>query len=191
MSSIGDCPEGAHGSIGDWDVSGVTKMGRIFSRAYAFNQDLSKWDVSAVTDMASMFRGVYAFNQDLSKWDVSAITNMGNMFLGASAFNQDLSKWDVSAVTNMRAMFEDASAFDRELCGAAWVDSKADRSEMFTNSPGGISFVACTPISPSVTPSYTEGEGYGCLGWGSSAPSCTGIHGENVHASTVCPTFNL
>ena len=88
MSPIGDCSEGAHGSIGDWDVSGMTKMGRIFS--------------------------------------------------DASAFNQDLSKWDVSAVTYMRFMFYDASAFERELCGAAWVHSKADKEDMFKDSPGSI-----------------------------------------------------
>ena len=72
MSPIGDCSEGPHGSIGDWDVSGVTKMGGIFSHASAFNQDLSKWDVSAVTDMRSMFSYASAFNQDLSKWVVYA-----------------------------------------------------------------------------------------------------------------------
>jgi surface protein len=50
----------------------------MFSRASAFNQDLSKWDdVSAVTDMVSMFSRASAFNQDLSKWDdVSAVTDM-------------------------------------------------------------------------------------------------------------------
>merc|ERR1719201_1550762 len=58
-SPIGDCSEGPHGSIGDWDVSGVTKMGKIFSHASTFNQDLSKWDVSAVADMESMFSGVH------------------------------------------------------------------------------------------------------------------------------------
>merc|ERR1719331_535656 len=91
-SPIGDCAEGPDGPIGDWDVSAVTDMASMFSRASAFNQDLSKWDVSAVTDMESMFSCASAFNQDLSKWDVSAVTDMGSMFSRASAFNQDLSK---------------------------------------------------------------------------------------------------
>ena len=98
MSPIGDCSEGPHGSIGDWDVSGVTKMGRTFSHS--------------------------------------------------SVFNQDLSKWDVSAVTNMRSMFLRASAFKRTLCGVAWLNSKADTSNMFMDSPGSISSRVCETARP-------------------------------------------
>ena len=94
--------------------------------------------------MGSMFSEVSTFNQDLSKWDVSAVTDMRAMFHGASAFNQDLSKWDVSAVYDMDHMFHGASAFKRELCGAAWVNSKADKSGMFEDSPGSILSTACT-----------------------------------------------
>ena len=97
ISPIGDSSEWKHGSIGDWDVSGVTEMGKIFSHASAFNQDLSKWDVSAVTGMGSMFHG--------------------------------------------------ASAFKRELCGVAWVNSKAGKSDMFTESPGLISSTVCTTMA--------------------------------------------
>ena len=129
MSPIGDCSQGPYGSIGAWDVSRVTKMGGLFFQASAFNQDISKWEVSAVSNMASMF-------------------------LDASSFNQDLSKWDVSAVTNMRSMFRDASAFKRKLCGAAWVNSKADKSDMFTGSPGSISSTVCTAAKSG----YSEGE---------------------------------
>ena len=117
-SPIGDCSEVPYGPIRDWDVS-------------------------AVTDMSQMFHGASAFNQDLSKWDVSAVANMWFMFNGASAFNQDLSKWDVSAATSMRYMFYGASAFDRELTGLAWGHSKADKTDMFKESPGSISKV-CT-----------------------------------------------
>ena len=132
MSPIGDCSEGPHGSIGDWDVSGVTQMAEIFSHAKAFNQDLSKWDVSAAT-------------------------NMGSMFSSASTFNQDLSKWDVSAVTNMGHMFHRASAFKHELCGDAWVHSKADKTDMFTDSPGSMASTVCTTARPD----YGEGEAIG------------------------------
>ena len=148
ISPIGDCSDGAHGSIQDWDVSAVTVMSEMFMGASAFDQDLSKWDVSAVTNMGDMFLSASAFNQDLSNWDVSAVTNMGAMFYGALAFNQDLSKWDVSAVTDMRFMFEDAPAFNRELCGDVWVKSKADKEGMFVNSPGSISSTVCTTAIP-------------------------------------------
>ena len=105
---------------------------------------IQDWDVSALTVMSATFMGASAFDHDLSKWDVSAVANMGNMFSHTSAFNQDLSKWDVSVVTNMGSMFEDAVAFNLELCGDAWVNSKADKTDMFTNSPGSISSTVCT-----------------------------------------------
>ena len=111
MSSIGDCSKGSHGSIGDWDVSGVTKMGGIFSHA--------------------------------------------------SAFNQDLSKWDVSAVTNMRYMFYGASAFKGELCGVAWVHSKAVKMDMFTDSPGSIASTVCKTARPGYGEGEVYGDGYG------------------------------
>ena len=70
------------------------------------------------------------------------------MFNGASAFNQDLSKWDVSAVTDMSYMFSGASAFNQKLCGVAWVKSKADKTDMFKDSPGSISSTVCKTTTP-------------------------------------------
>ena len=40
-----DCSGGAHGSIGEWDVSRVTDMSDIFVDAASFNSDILKWDV--------------------------------------------------------------------------------------------------------------------------------------------------
>merc|ERR1719174_2356206 len=128
----------------------------MFSGASDFNQDLSKWDVSAVTNIGGMFLGASAFNQDLSKWDVSKVTDMAFMFSRASAFNQDLSKWDVSAVIHMRYMFRGASAFKRELCGDAWVNSKADKMDMFTDSQGWISSKVCETAKPAFQPQSKE-----------------------------------
>merc|ERR1712032_1487605 len=99
-----------------------------------------------------VFSGASAFNQDLSKWDVSAVTSMWNMFSGASAFNQDLSKWDVSAVADMEGMFYGASAFKCELCGIAWVKSKAKKRGMFMDSPGSISSTVCTTARTAFAP---------------------------------------
>jgi len=36
--------------IGDWDVSNVTDMYRMFSNATSFNQDIGDWDVSNVIE---------------------------------------------------------------------------------------------------------------------------------------------
>ena len=105
-------------AIGNWDVSNVTNMNRMFNAecgAVQFNQDLSFWDVSNVTNMRNMFWGAAAFNQDISNWDVSNVTDMGDMFYQASSFNQDLSSWDVSSVTNMSKMFNGAAAFNQDI----------------------------------------------------------------------------
>ena len=73
VSAKGDCPDGLHGSIGEWDVSRVTNVSFIFTGASLFDSDISKWDVSKVTDMKSMFAVAKAFNGDLSRWDVSGV----------------------------------------------------------------------------------------------------------------------
>ena len=65
MSPKGKCLKGTHGPIGTWDVSRVTDMSRMFSRAKVFDSDISKWDVSRVNDMHSMFLGAAAFKQTL------------------------------------------------------------------------------------------------------------------------------
>jgi len=44
----------------------------------------------------------------------------------------------VSKVTDMKLMFYEAKSFKQVLCGAAWVNSKAEQREMFLGSPGYI-----------------------------------------------------
>jgi len=61
----------------------------------------------------------------------------------------------VSKVTDMEEMFLRASAFNRELCGVAWVNSKADKMDMFKESPGSISAV-CTRDKPAFQPQSTK-----------------------------------
>ena len=43
LSPQGDCTDGPHGPIGEWDVSRVTDMSRLFYDAQDFNADISKW----------------------------------------------------------------------------------------------------------------------------------------------------
>jgi surface protein len=104
-----------NGDISKWNVSSVTNMDGMFSRATAFNGDISKWDVSSVTRMSDMLFGTRAFNGDISKWNVSSVTDMSNMFLYATKFNGDISEWDVSSVTRMSDMFDEATAFNGDI----------------------------------------------------------------------------
>jgi surface protein len=58
--------------IGQWDVSNVTDMSRLFdgltrNERLAFNEPLNQWDVSNVTTMKEMFKGCYVFNQPLNE----------------------------------------------------------------------------------------------------------------------------
>ncbi len=130
-----------NGSIANWDVSNVTTMHSMFSRATNFNQDISNWDVSNVTDISFMFLGAESFNQDISGWNVSNVVTMRATFQVATSFNQDISSWDVSKVTNMQGMFRGATAFNQDL--ATWqMSSVTNMTTMFdgaTNFNGDIS----------------------------------------------------
>ena len=120
-------------AIGNWDVSNVTNMNRMFNTEcglYTFDQDLSFWDVSNVTDMSGMFYAADAFNQDLSNWDVSSVTDMSSLFSN-SQFNQDISNWDVSSVTDMSSLFS-SSQFDQPI--ANWnTNNVTNMNYMFHN----------------------------------------------------------
>ena len=93
--------------------------------------------------MSEMFYGARSFNVDVSKWNVSRVNDVHGMFLRASSFNIDVSKWDVSRVAMMDEMFRGARSFNQKLCGAAWVNSKATKDDMFYGSPGSISKTVC------------------------------------------------
>jgi len=105
--------------IGNWDVSNVTTMERMFSPECGwaekeFNQDISNWDVSNVTEMSRLFEDNPNFNQDISDWDVSNVTNMSYMFYNAQSYNQSILGWDTSNVTDMSYMFSEAYSFNQD-----------------------------------------------------------------------------
>jgi len=115
--------------IGNWDVSGVTTMFRMFVFANNFNQPIRDWDVSNVADMSEMFAVASVFNQPIGDWDVSSVTNMQMMFEAAGDFNQPIGDWDVSNVTDMRGMFL-SSPFNQPIGG--WnVSNVTDMAQMF------------------------------------------------------------
>merc|ERR1712159_653561 len=94
-----------------------------------------------VTNMHGMFAHAKHFHGDISKWSVARVKTFEGMFHTAERFNDDISKWDVSGATTFKNMFYDAKAFARTL-GGAWAASKADKTGMFTGSPGKIASVS-------------------------------------------------
>ena len=116
--------------IGEWDVSQVTNMDKIFARHANFNESIENWNVSNVIRMFNMFNGCLVFNQPLDNWNVSKVINMSNMFNGCSLFNQPLTNWNVSNVRSMTNMFYKCSNFNQSLMN--WNVSKVeDMSNMF------------------------------------------------------------
>jgi len=97
--------------VSTWDVSAVTTMSFMFSRATGFSGDVSEWDVSKVSFMGMMFRGASTFNGDVRRWDVARVHDMDSMFEGAESFECDLGRWDVSKVKKMKNMFRNATSF--------------------------------------------------------------------------------
>ena len=128
-------------------------MADMFLGAKSFQGNVLKWDVSRVNDMNGMFMGAKSFEGDISKWDVSRVADMHSMSMGATAFNANITEWDVSSVTNMIQMFKSATSFNQQLCGAAWVDSKATKIDTFRGSSGSISRPVCTSFTAAVTTS--------------------------------------
>ena len=126
------------------NLSQVTDMREMFSRATALNQPLNKWNVSSVTNMSGMFEGARAFNQPLNRWNVSKVTNMSGMFEGARAFNQPLNRWDVSKVTSMKKMFTDARALARRHYTQLLIDW-AERLQRKPDNAGEDSYSLGTP----------------------------------------------
>ncbi len=103
-------------NLGDWDMSNVTNMSKVFYFVSSpFSIDISGWDVSNVTDMSSMF-AYSSFNGDLSGWDVSNVTDMSSMFEVTFEFTgAGLDSWTVHPLGSFYSMFSGASQLDVSL----------------------------------------------------------------------------
>ncbi len=100
--------------IGEWVVTRVTDMSKLFRYRSTFDEDINNWNVSNVTNMFKMFSGCTAFNQPLDKWNVKKVVNMQEMFGGCEEFNQPLFK-NVKKVENMFGMFGACYHFNQDL----------------------------------------------------------------------------
>ncbi|MBR4985152.1 MAG: DUF285 domain-containing protein, partial [Proteobacteria bacterium] len=112
------------------DLSDVTSMAEMFSKATSFNAPIGHWDVSHVCDMSGLFNEAIQFNQSIENWNTQNVKNMNDMFCGAQAFNQPLNRWNTGSVPNMRGMFLDAKSFNQPI-GDWDTHSVEDMSLMF------------------------------------------------------------
>jgi surface protein len=120
--------------IGNWDVSNVTNMSRMFYLSGSFNQPIGNWDVSNVTNMSEMFYQSGDFNQPIGigNWDVSNVTNMSGMFYNYD-INQPIGDWNVKNVTDMSYMFS-SSQFNQPI-GNWNVGNVSTMQYMFAGTP--------------------------------------------------------
>ena len=92
------------------DLRHTSKM---FENARRFDADVGEWNVSKVWNMRRMFRSAVAFKgTGLDRWaPLTSLKYAGEMFAGATQFNADLSGWDFSNVEEMKGMFVNTAAF--------------------------------------------------------------------------------
>lgn len=117
----------------DDDVFGTPKFAdnkcdSLFANS-SFNQNIGEWDVSKVTSMSKMFANTSTFNQPIGAWDVSNVENMESMFAGCKAFNMPLFGWRVPRCRNFSGMFDDCESFRQpthhllgQICGEGGKD---------------------------------------------------------------------
>ena len=100
--------------IGNWDVSNITSMDRMFQGATSFNQSLEKWKPVSVTTTAYMFSGAKSFNNNIFT-ETPVLLNMDYMFAESSFNNSTISGLQTGSVVSMIGVFYKNSAFDIDL----------------------------------------------------------------------------
>jgi hypothetical protein len=116
--------------IGEWDVSKVTNMSRLFEGRTMEILDIHKWDVSNVTDMNHMFSDcenlryidVEEWPPSSVEWDVSKVTDMSYMFNNCKSLLDVpyIGRWDVSNVEDMRFMFKGCTKMNSHTDLRGW-----------------------------------------------------------------------
>lgn len=124
------------GSLGAWDVSGITSFSQTFRACSSFNgHGLTNWNTVSAETLHSMFDDAITFNQNLY-WNTSNVTSMTRTFQNAVAFNGDVSGWDTSEVRTFNLMFNGCQNFTQNL--NMWnVTNGTNFADMFTDSNVG------------------------------------------------------
>ena len=117
MLAVRDAATTTTRTVGDFDVSEIKTMARVFRGEAIFNSDVSHWATKQVSSMSAMFYSAEAFNADVTQWNTGSVTDMGFMFYGATAFNQGIGNWTTTNVFDMNGMFSGCTAFNQDLSG--------------------------------------------------------------------------
>ena len=137
---------------GNWDMSKVEQMGRMFANSYLFNDpNLSKWNVGSVRNFSQFLYKCSAFTGDLGNWNVSKCQNFSAMFYGCAKFaGNGLEKWKVGRGVNFRAMFHSCLALN--FNPAQWDVSKTNdlaamfyKCQMLGSGSTAVDFTAWAP----------------------------------------------
>lgn len=108
-------------NVGNWNVTGVTNMYRMFYGAVAFNNggsdSIKNWNTSSVNDVFQMFYSAITFNQPLTNFNFTNVTITTDMFTFCYEFNQDCSNWErvgstMQWITRAVGMFSNCRKFN-------------------------------------------------------------------------------
>jgi len=128
------------GTVGDWDMSKVTKPNHMFNACTVFSGDpaMSGWSTSNFISTANMF-SASDFNQPIGDWDTSSLTTCGYMFSNADSFDQNIGDWDMTSVVNPALMFFAADVFNNSgsssISGWTFSPSCINFQYMFAGTP--------------------------------------------------------
>lgn len=111
-----------------WDTSNVVSMQGMFAYSKV-NPTIGQWNVSKVRRMDRMFQGAEKFNQPLNQWNTGKVEYMQYMFAATSKFDQPLNGWDVKKVRSFRFMFASAASFNNQIDGWQVVPSNGNHSK--------------------------------------------------------------
>jgi hypothetical protein len=108
-------------NVGNWNVTGVTNMYRMFYGAVNFNNggsdSIKNWNTSSVNDVGQMFYSAITFNQPLTNFNFTNVTITSDMFAFCYEFNQDCSNWErvgstMQWITRAVRMFSNCRKFN-------------------------------------------------------------------------------
>ena len=151
------------------DLSQVTNMSFMFSRASSFYQPLNNWDTSNVTDMQFMFSEASNFNQSLAGFNISNVTNITDIlyYTGLSNMNYDLTLegWSGQSVISGLSMSANPAKYcnveDRNILTSApnnWTISDGGLADSGECSLGVEIEISNNEIISTVTAPYIVGQ---------------------------------